>query len=133
MNGISAGQWSELHEWYADDAVIEYPFALPVPSRLTGRGAIQKYFAAVARLPLTLQARNMVVHETADPEVVVAEWDYDGTVTTTRTRFQVSNIQVSRVRAGKIVSSRDYHNHAILAEVTGRLPAVVAALAEQRS
>ena len=121
MRGISAGIWAELHTWFSDTAVVEYPFALPEPFRLQGRQAIQKYFAAISAYPLKLQIRNMVVHETLDPEVVVAEWDYDGLVTTTGHAFQVSNIIVTTVRKGAIVASRDYHNHAVLAGVMGRL------------
>jgi uncharacterized protein len=128
MQGISDGRWDELDGFYADAAVIEYPFALPAPMRLAGREAIRRYFAAAARLPLRLHARDMVVHETADPEVVVAEWDYDGLVTTTGRSFRVSNVQVSTVRAGKIVASRDYHNHLVLADATGLLAAVIEAL-----
>jgi ketosteroid isomerase-like protein len=79
-------------------------------------------------MPLRLQARNLVVHETSDPEVVVAEWDYDGLVTTANRPFRVSSIQVSRVRNGQIVASRDYHNHLVLADVLGQLPALLAAL-----
>jgi ketosteroid isomerase-like protein len=129
MQGISDGAWQDLHRWYSQDATVEYPFALPSPSRLEGLEAIRKYFAAAATFPLKLKTRNMIVHETSDPEVVVAEWDYDGLATTTGRRFQVSNIQVSRVRDGKIVTSRDYHNHAVLADAMGRLPAVLASLA----
>ena len=76
---------------------------------------------------------HIVVHETSDPEVIVAEWDYDGLVTTTNRSFQVSNIRVSRVRNGQIVASRDYHNHLVLADVLGRLPALLAALAKRRA
>jgi uncharacterized protein len=129
MRGISDQRWDELDALYVDDAVVEYPFALPAPRTLQGRVAIRKYFAAAAALPLRLQTHNMTVHETADPEVVVAEWDYDGLVTTTGRTFQVSNIQVSTIRGGKIVASRDYHNHVVLAEVTGRLNALLDALA----
>ena len=130
MQGISEARWSELSELFADDAVIDYPFALPSPTRLAGRPAIERYFASAAQVPLRLKARDFVVHETTDPEVVVAEWDYEGTVTTTGRTFEVSNITVSRVRGGKIVASRDYHNHAILAGVTGRLAAAVASLTQ---
>jgi ketosteroid isomerase-like protein len=70
----------------------------------------------------------MVVHETLDPEVVVAEWDYDGLVTTTNHTFAVSNITVTTVRNGKIVASRDYHNHAVLAGAMGRLPSLLETL-----
>ena len=128
MRGISDGRWEELDEFYADTAVVEYPFGLPAPLRIAGRQEIRRYFAAAARLPLRLNVRDMVVHETTDPAVVVAEWDYDGLVTTTGRSFRVSNIQVSTVRDGKIVASRDYHNHVVLADVTGRLAAVIQAL-----
>jgi uncharacterized protein len=117
---------------YAPDALVEYPFAVTAPTRLDGRDAIRRYFAAVARTPLELRARNITVRETSDPEVVVADWDYDGLITTTGRSFQVSNIQVSRIRDGQIVASRDYHNHVILADVLGQLPAFVAALASEK-
>lgn len=124
IQGISTGRWHELDELYAEDALVEYPFALPSgPARLAGRAAIRRYFAAVARLPLELKAHHVVVHETKDPELVIAEYDYDGLVTTTGRSFQVSNIQVSRVRDGQIVTSRDYHNHPVLADAAAqRLP-----------
>jgi len=131
INGISQQRWQALHELYARDALVEYPFALPVPTRLEGREAIRRYFSAVARMPLELRARNITVHETGDPEVIVAEWDYDGLVTTTGRSFQVSNIQVSRVRDGQIVASRDYHNHPVLADAAAQRPALLAALARQ--
>lgn len=133
IDGISNGRWLELHELYAEEAVVEYPFALPAPTRLEGRDAIQRYFAAVARMPLELRAHNVVVHEMTDPEIVIVEYDYDGHVTTTGRAFQVSNIQVTRVRHGRIVASRDYHNHLVLADVTGRLPDAVSAFTTRES
>ena len=131
MQGIADQNWQDLHKLYCEQAVVEYPFALPAPTRIEGQEAIRKHFATFAAAPLKLQVRNMVVRQTTDPEVVVAEWDYDGLVTTTGRMFRVSNIQVSRVRHGKIVESRDYHNHALMANVMGRLPVLVAALAEE--
>jgi uncharacterized protein len=128
VQGISDGQWQDLHQLYAEDAVIDYPFAVP-PLRLDGRDAIQRYFAAVARMPLDLRAHNIVVHQTGDPEVIIGEYDYDARVTTTGHPFHVSNIQVSRIRDGQIVSSRDYHNHLVMAQASGRLPRLLAALA----
>jgi ketosteroid isomerase-like protein len=127
MQGIADQAWHGLDALYAEDAVVEHPFALPVPTRMQGRAAVRTHFANFATAPLKLEVRNMVVHATADPEVAIAEWDYEGVVTTTGRSFRVSNIQVSRVRAGKIVESRDYHNHALMAVVMGRLPALVAA------
>ena len=107
--------------------MVEYPFALPAPARLEGRAAIRKYFAAVARMPLEFRAHSIVMHDATDPDVVIVEYDYDGLVTMTGHTFQVSNIQVSTVRDGQIVRSRDYHNHVVLADVTGQLPDLKAA------
>jgi ketosteroid isomerase-like protein len=68
----------------------------------------------------------VVVHETTDPEVIVAEFDYDGRITTTGRTFTIRNIFVLRVRDGLIVESRDYANHLVLADALGRLPAMMA-------
>jgi ketosteroid isomerase-like protein len=133
MRGIAERKWDGLDELYAESTVVEHPFALPVPRRTEGRETIRKHFADFASAPLRLQVHNMVVHTTADPEVVVAEWDYEGVVTTTGRSFRVSNVQVSRVRDGLIVESRDYHNHAFMAAVMGRLPVLAAALEERNS
>ncbi|MFA1544141.1 nuclear transport factor 2 family protein [Actinomadura monticuli] len=70
---------------------------------------------APAAGPLELRAWNAVVHDTADPEVIVAEFDYDGRVTATGRTFRVANLQVLRVRDGLIVETRDYHDHPGLA------------------
>jgi uncharacterized protein len=128
IDGISKGNWRQLDALYHEDAVIDYPFALPAPRRLDGRPAIRRYFEAVAKLPVELRARNVSVHETSDPEVVIVEYDYDGLATATGRSFHVTNIQVTRVRDGLIVNSRDYHNHVALAEATGQLPELLSAM-----
>jgi uncharacterized protein len=43
LEGIAGGDW-QLHDLYSNDAVIEYPFALPKPRRLDGKEAIRRYF-----------------------------------------------------------------------------------------
>jgi uncharacterized protein len=128
LEGIAGGDWQALHDLYSDDAVIEYPFALPQPRWLEGKEAIRRYFEGVARLPLQLRARNVGMHETGDPEVLVVEYDYDVSATAGSRTLQVSIIQVSRVRHGRITHSRDYHNHVVLADTTGQRSAVVAAM-----
>jgi ketosteroid isomerase-like protein len=132
MRGIATQEWQGLDELYADDTVVEHPFALPAPTRIEGRAAIRAHFANFALAPLRLQVRNMVVHATADPEVVIAEWDYEVQVTSTGRSSRVSNIQVSRVRDGKIVESRDYHNHAAMAALMDRLPKLFDAFTRAR-
>jgi ketosteroid isomerase-like protein len=130
MQGISEGAWASLHTLFSDEAIIDYPFALPARRQLNGLEDIKKYFAATSAYPMKLQMRNLLVHETANPEVVIVEWDYDGLVESSGHRFRVANITVTTVRNGKIIASRDYHNHAILAAALGRLPSLVAALSD---
>jgi uncharacterized protein len=110
--GITGGDWSRLPDLYASDAVVELPFALPSPVRLRGREEVRRHFS---RTPLTLRAVKTRVHETSDPEVIVAEYDYE--ISAAGNSVRVSNIQVLRVRDGLIVESRDYHNHAAMASV----------------
>jgi uncharacterized protein len=115
LHGIADGRWHQLADLYAEDAVVELPFAPGSPTRLEGREAIRAHFTAAAGGPLRLRASNLVIHETADPELIIAEFEYHGQVVTTGRTFQVSNIQVLRIRNGQIVSSRDYHDHPALA------------------
>jgi ketosteroid isomerase-like protein len=126
IGGISEGRWHDLADLYAEDAVVDQPFAGPAPGHLEGRETIRAHFAGAAGMGLTLAAHDVVVHETADPEVIVAEFTYD--VTGPAGSATAANIQVLRVRDGRITATRDYHDHVALARATGGVPALVAAL-----
>jgi uncharacterized protein len=121
IQGISDGHWAELADLYAEDAVVAQPFAIPPRPPLRGREAIRAHFTGATAAGIRLRARDIVVHETADPEVVVAEFTYD--VDAGRGTTSAANIQVLRVRDGLIRETRDYHDHLALAHATGR-PAV---------
>lgn len=117
LAGFGSDDWSRLHEMYAEDAVVQMPFALPAPVRLHGREEVRRHLAGNAQVGITLRVSGVRMHETADPEVVIAEFDYDGHAASTGRDFHVANIQVLRVRDGLIQETRDYHNHAVLADV----------------
>ncbi|HEY7597770.1 MAG TPA: nuclear transport factor 2 family protein [Actinophytocola sp.] len=114
VEGISEQRWAELPDLYAEDTVVEQPFN-PRPAVLRGRGDLAAHFAAAADRPLRVKAKNVVVHETTDPEVVVMEYDYD--VDAQGRTGTVGNVLVLRVRDGRIVSSRDYHDHGAIAAI----------------
>ncbi len=61
----------------------------------------------------------VVVHETADPEVIVAEFDLPGEVAATGEPYRIPFIQVLRVRDGEIVSMRDYFDTRAMSEALG--------------
>jgi ketosteroid isomerase-like protein len=123
--GVCEQRWDALPALYAENTVVTHPFQLPRPTRLEGRAQLRAHFAAAAGLPITMQARNVVVHETTDPEVIVVEYDYLGRVTSTGRTFQLSNVLVMRIRDGQIITSHDYGNHAAFAGALGQLPALV--------
>jgi ketosteroid isomerase-like protein len=79
---------------------------------LKGGAAIREHFSHADAMPFRLRARDLVVHETEDPELVVLSWDYEVTATTTGATTTVANVQFLRVRDGLIVHSRDFHDHA---------------------
>jgi ketosteroid isomerase-like protein len=110
LDHVDRGEWNALPALYADDAVVEQPFAKPAALQLIGREAIRAHFARAARAPLRFHVINRLVTETVDPEIVVAEFDYDGDATNTGRHFVVANIQVFRIRQGRIVATRDYHD-----------------------
>ncbi len=111
LAGITQQRWGELADLYAENTVVDMPFG---NQHIEGRETVRAHFSRAAQGPLQLRARDIVFHETADPEVVIAEWVYDGAITTTGHRFSAANVQVLRVRDGLIVESRDYHDHAAL-------------------
>jgi ketosteroid isomerase-like protein len=111
---VEDGRWTDLISEYADDAVVHQPFARPEPVTLRGRDEIARHLAMGAALPITFAVKNVTVHETGDPEVFIAEYDYEVHVTTTGRTATVANIQLFRVRDGLIVESHDYHNHVAL-------------------
>lgn len=128
ITGIGEGRFTDLADLYAEDAVVVHPFMLPVPTIIRSRDEVRRHFSAAAGGPIELHARNVIVHETTDPEVVIAEYDYDVHNTVTDRRSTVANVQVLRIRDGLILTTRDYHDHIRLAAVAGRAEQLAASL-----
>jgi ketosteroid isomerase-like protein len=108
---VGQDRWPELADLYAEDAVVDQMYARPERTRIEGREALRARFAEATDLPIRLRPANVVVHETADSEVIVAEFDYDVHLAATgERRLRSPNVIVLRIRDGLIVSSRDYHD-----------------------
>ena len=106
----------------ADDVVIEIPFAAPGrPRRIEGLAALLDLAARErADLPVRLEeVRNVVVHDTADPEVIVVEYEIAGSVVATGARASAAFIGVLRVRDGKAVLWREYQDTLTMAAHLG--------------
>jgi ketosteroid isomerase-like protein len=61
------------------------------------------------------QCRTVAVHDTADPEVIVVEYELGGTVLTTGRQASAPFIGVLRVREGRVLHWREYQGTAAIA------------------
>jgi len=127
--GISEGRWEELSALYAEDTVVEQPQRVPSPSRIEGRQTVHEHFTGRLARMARLKRHNTVVHETTDPEVIVAEFDYTAESLETGRTCEVSNVQMLRIRDGLIMHSRDYHDYLRLAAMRDSLGEIAEAYA----
>ncbi|QXJ19754.1 nuclear transport factor 2 family protein [Actinomadura graeca] len=126
--GVSEGRWDELPELYAEQTRVEHPFSPLGDKPLRNREELRKHFSAGRLLPpLHQEPADITVHETTDPEVIIAEFAYRGTVENGEP-FRVPCIFVLRVRDGKIIASRDYIDHISSARRRGLLDELIEAI-----
>ncbi len=120
-----------LADLYAEDGVHELSFAPPAaPRRLEGREQVRAYFTgALTRVAVEFREfEEVAVHDTADPDVIVAEYDAHGVVPATGREFTTRNIWVLRIVGGRIAIWRDYWNPLKIIELQGLLPELVASM-----
>jgi uncharacterized protein len=120
----------DLADCYADQIVIEMPFASGLaPERTeTTREEIRQRFAAGAASRRYTGLRDVRVHETADPDVIVLEYRLDGTRIGDGEPFTMSFAMILTFRDGLIAHSRDYTDPIAGARALGRLPELAATL-----
>ena len=126
-----AGEGVRFADLFAPDGVLRYPFAPPgMPRELAGREAIAAYHGAAAgqRDMLAIEGVDVVVRDTDDPEVVVAEIEHHGRSHATGGPYRFRALGVIRVRDGQIVSYDDYMDPIAMAALLGRTPDLVAAM-----
>ncbi|MFL6140910.1 MAG: nuclear transport factor 2 family protein [Labedaea sp.] len=128
---VEGKQGIEFADLFAPDGVMDYPFGIPgAPLRLDGQEAIREFFASRRDMRGMFDVHEVtsVVHETADPEVVIVEIEHQGHSKVVDGPYQIRALGIIRVRDGKIVHYRDYMNPLSLAVYTGRVPELVSAL-----
>ncbi len=124
LEGLSNQDWDAVAKLYAEDVIIQWPLALPVPVNIRGRQTLQKTLKKGWKI-LELKASNIRIYETHDAEIVIAEYDYDGRVRANGKTFRAANMLILTVRNGFIISARGYHNHVIAAAALGNLEKIV--------
>lgn len=107
----------------APDILVETPFAPPGSrTRIEGREEWLAFAAAGrAALPVRFEeCRDLSVHDTADPDVIVVEYELTGVHVVTGRRATAAFIGVLRVRDGRVTQWREYQNvPAIAAAISG--------------
>jgi ketosteroid isomerase-like protein len=131
VHGVCDRRYDELPDLYAEQTDVRHPMSPYGDKPLLSRDALREHFggagprvAAVVRF----QPANVRIHETRDPEVIVAEFDYAGTVIETGEPFIVPCVFVLRIRDGLIVESRDYIDHVAMSRARGQLDELIGVL-----
>jgi ketosteroid isomerase-like protein len=128
VNGVAQGRWDELPSLYAERTHVVHPFDPRRAPALRTRDELREHFRPTDASPrLHRRAANITIHQTTDPELIVAEFEYQGTVADTGEPYALPGIFVLRVRNGEIVSSRDYFDHLTAARIRGHLDGLIAA------
>ncbi|MGV9340550.1 nuclear transport factor 2 family protein [Streptomyces sp. NPDC003688] len=110
VHGVADGNLNELPDLYGEVTDVRHPMATPESEPLTSRRVLREHFTVPPEARESLPKRrvvDVVVHETADPEVIVAEFAYEFTSPDGATA-KVPCVFVMRVRDGEIIESRDY-------------------------
>ena len=126
-----AGQGVVFADLFAEDGVLRFPFAPPgMPREIRGREAIRAARTSEAgrRSLLVMDAVELVVRETDDPEVVVTEIEHYGHSHALDGPYRFRALAVVRVRDGEIVSYDDYMDPIAMAALLGRTDELAAAL-----
>jgi uncharacterized protein len=131
LRAAVSGTPGDMADCYAPEVVIEMPFAVAplIPSRAEAtREELRARFQAGTASRRYTSLSNATIHETADPEVIVVEYELHGEMTATGEPFSLRFAMVVTVRGGHIVHSRDYSDPIAGARLLGRLPELISAL-----
>ncbi|MCP2332508.1 nuclear transport factor 2 family protein [Actinoalloteichus caeruleus] len=108
---LLAGDMAGFVDLYADDAVLELPFAPPgAPRRLEGRAAIHEYLRDYPNRLDVREITDTITHRTDDPGTIIVEFTANGLVVPTGRPYQARYVTVLSTRNGRIQHHRDYWN-----------------------
>lgn len=104
----------------AEDAVMEFPYALPGQvRRLSGRAELAAHLSRLGEVLAIDRFSPPRVHRTQDPEVTILEFTARGRGLTTAEPYDQIYISVITAKHGKIVHYRDYWNPLAVSRALG--------------
>jgi uncharacterized protein len=105
---------------YADDLLYEFPFATDRPRRIEGKEAFLAVMAPLwqrnRQRGIKLLGWDAEVHDTPDPDFIVAEFSLTAEVE--GTPVAVPFVQVFRASGGKIAAVREYFSPVVRSQLS---------------
>jgi len=118
LRTVVHGRRAELADLYAPDVRIENPWAPEgFPRVAHGREDLRARMQQTEQLWSFDSVQDVVIHEAADPEVIVLEYRVNASVRGSGEKFGLGFVSIMRIVDGLIVSARDYGNPLETAEV----------------
>lgn len=122
LRTITEGSRDDLADLYAADVEITNLFAPDgVPATARGNEELRTRMKQMATLIDYDAVEDVRIHETLDPEVVVAEFTVHGHVVADGGPFRLAFVNVMRVVDGLIRESRDYGDSVRARELFARI------------
>lgn len=131
--GLYAQQkWDEWIDLWAEDGVLEFPFAPPGrKSRYVGKAEIMAYMKAThARMSGIIQTEGMEyfrIQPMADPGMTCLEMAIKGKVVATGAPYCQKYISIIEMRGDKLATYREYWNPLVSSDANGGREAWTAA------
>lgn len=121
VHGVADRDMELLPTLYAEKTDVIHPFDPGRAPAMRSRDELRAHFTKhmTAAPDIRREVVDVRIHDTTDPEVVIAEFAYRTTVPDTGETFDRPAIFVIRVRDGEIVESRDYVDHRTSAQPAG--------------
>ncbi|MGA4964127.1 nuclear transport factor 2 family protein [Streptomyces pseudogriseolus] len=127
LDHLAAGRVDEWVELFTEDGVLEFPYAPPgYPTRLQGRDELRAHMAAFPKA-FRVEMKDVRIHETVDPTLVIAELRCEGVALETGRPYDQTYISVVETRDGRISRYVDYWNPLVAMEALGGSAGMVTA------
>jgi uncharacterized protein len=105
-----------LMNLYAEDAIVEFPYAFNTPRRLEGKTAIYNYLKDALAQMQDLKFTNIRIYSTIDPNVLWAEVQGEAVMADTGLLYQQEYVMRLETKEGQIAHYREYWNPMIVME-----------------
>ncbi|MUG99383.1 nuclear transport factor 2 family protein [Scytonema sp. UIC 10036] len=99
-----------LMDLYAEDAVVEFPYASGTPRRLEGKKVISNYLKDALGQMQGLTFTNIRVYETTNLNVLWAEFHGEAVIISTGRQYQQDYVTRLETKGGKIAYYCEYWN-----------------------